>query len=442
VDLINLRSLHVMSMQSRSKQRRAGAGKHKNSVAAIATNDNSGTAAAQIGTVAAATAVPTAPPPSTVPSKGGGTPIAPELAEAEVRGLLVNILGPDWDITAEDTVPAGDLGLPLDAFGGGSAVANQAGLTATNCNGGTPSATAAIAPTSMPTAGLNGSKGESKRSGRKKKTQVSAAGTSASATVPATMPCSIAVGTAPASVQHRLIEPPQLLSEALSRQCGQGEEDEVDAGVRDEEEPAPLGGFSLTLSRRLGTHTSSSSGPNLDGDEARMSSTNASEEVPRWGSYFPGQHLLQSRMPWTFHESMEHIAIERRRAYDVPGGLGSGHWAPSTSSVRARAYVASGSRARTFNEACCNEYSTPIPTPSGTFIRTPTWTSVDSGEFGGIAARDLLDDPLYVQPCELGPRWVGESPYEEGIPDRIGPCGDLRALELARPCLMAVQPRR
>jgi hypothetical protein len=270
---------------------------------------------------------------------------------------------------------------------------------------------------------------------------VSAAATSASTPAPATAPLSIAAGTAPATVQtvqHRLIEPPQLLSEALSRQCGEGEEDEVDAVVRDQEEPAPLGGFSLTVSRRLGTtHTSSSSaGPNWDGDEARASTTSGSEEFPRWGSYFPGQHLLQSRMPWTFHESMEHIAIERRRAYDVPGGLGSGHWAPSTSSMRA-----SGSRARTFNEAFA-EYPTPIPTPSGTFIRTPTWTSADSGEFGGTATRDLRDDPLYVQPCEPAPRWVGESSYEEGIPDRIGPCGDLRALDLGRPCLMAVQPRR
>jgi len=433
----------VMSMQSRSKQRRAGAGKHKNAVAATAANDNGTTASTTPG----AAALP-APQAGTGANKGGGAAATPEQAEAEVRELLVHILGPDWDSAAEDTTPVSELGLPLDSL-----AAIKAGLAATNCNGAAPAATAGVVPTSGATMALTGSKSESKRSGRKKKTQVAAAA-AANATAPTPAPAvaaaaaavaaplSIAAGTAPASVQHRLIEPPQLLSEALSRQCGEGDEDEVDAVVRDEEEPAPLGGFSLTLARRLGGHTApSSAGPTLDADEARGSSaSNASEpsDVPRWGSYFPGQHLLQSRMPWTFHESMEHIAIERRRAYDSPGGVGSGHWAPSTSSsVRA-----SGSRARSFNEALRSDLPSPIPTPAGTFIRTPTWTSADSGEFGGTAHRDLRDDPVYVQPCEPAPRWVGESPYEEGIPDRIGPCGDLRAFELARPCLMAVQPRR
>eukprot|EP00438_Fugacium_kawagutii_P010325 Skav212578 [mRNA] locus=scaffold125:340009:341358:- [translate_table: standard] len=118
----------------------------------------------------------------------------------------------------------------------------------------------------------------------------------------------------------------------------------------------------------------------------------------RGSSYLPGK-LLQ-RLPRTFNESMENIAQERREEYGMPRGvtgLGRGFrdsWAPPE---RVNAdWLLSHRLPRTFNGSGsqgdrCG--SSPVQTPAGTFIATPTWS--ESGEFA--PRRDDPSSPLYVQ---------------------------------------------
>jgi len=189
----------------------------------------------------------------------------------------------------------------------------------------------------------------------------------------------------PLSPVHRLIEPPQLLNEALRWQHGErqsGDDDEVEAVVH-EEDMLPVRGNEPS-DRHWLAHLAT--GPQWETDKVGISGL-----TPQWGPYLPGQ-LLQQRLPRTFHESMEHIAVERRRAYGMPAGLSWGGWLPSAST---RASLMEN-RARTFNEGVRPDYPTPLATPAAPFIRTPTWTSADSGEFGATV-RDDPSAPLYVQ---------------------------------------------
>uniref|UniRef100_A0A7S0B3I3 Uncharacterized protein n=1 Tax=Pyrodinium bahamense TaxID=73915 RepID=A0A7S0B3I3_9DINO len=339
VEMMTSRLLHVMSMQSRSKQRRSGIVKHKASV-----EDNTTTASSAGPAVSAASPSPAA-------------------EEFEVRELLRDIFGAEWE--AEDARLAGDVVAAVPTRAGGVPVGRAA-----------PGSAA-------------GAREAPKRSGKKKKPLM------------APGPAHAGGGTAmtvPVSPVHRLIEPPQLLSEALRRQ----NDDEVDAVVHDEEHSEPCDRFNIS---HLGT------GPRWQSDTG--SEVGMGELIPQWSPtpYVPGQ-LLQQRMARTFHESMEHIAVERRRAYGVPAGLSAGAWVASAASSTRMSLMEN--RARTFNEGIRPDYPTPIVTPAGTFVRTPTWTSADSGEFGSTM-RDDPSSPLYVQAPQ---RWISEH-CEEGS---MGPC--------------------
>ncbi|CAJ1373822.1 unnamed protein product [Effrenium voratum] len=130
----------------------------------------------------------------------------------------------------------------------------------------------------------------------------------------------------------------------------------------------------------------------------------------RGSSYLPGK-LLQQRLPRTFNESMEHIAQERREEYGMPRGvtgLGRG-FDPWSRPGRVNAMPSDADwlpnhRARTFNGSLQGERcgSSPIQTPAGTFIATPTWS--ESGEF--TTRREDPCSPLYVQATPQ--RWASE----------------------------------
>lgn len=124
----------------------------------------------------------------------------------------------------------------------------------------------------------------------------------------------------------------------------------------------------------------------------------------RGSSYLPGK-LLQ-RLPRTFNESMENIAQERREEYGMPRsvtGLGRGFrdW---TRPERVNADWLLSHRARTFNGSLQGDRcgSSPVQTPAGTFIATPTWS--ESDEFA--PRRDDPSSPLYVQATPQ--RWASE----------------------------------
>jgi hypothetical protein len=130
---------------------------------------------------------------------------------------------------------------------------------------------------------------------------------------------------------------------------------------------------------------------------------------------------------------MEVIAVERREAFGMPfmtQGLYGEHYPTSISASSAANPI--GNRARTFAEGLRrdvplhhhhhhHQQQTPIPTPAGTYIGTPTWTSADSGEFAALAGRDDPSGPLYVQ-ASPG-RWATEhceefAASQSAAPDR------------------------
>jgi len=181
----------------------------------------------------------------------------------------------------------------------------------------------------------------------------------------------------PPSPVHRLFVPPQLLGAgARGGEHQLGDEDELD-----DEHP----GRDVDL-------VSSRDAPADEGLEGLAR------------TYTPGQALLQQRLPWTFHESMEHIAVERREAYGVlhRGGLPPSAawtpWAPRSTLME--------NRAQTFSEAV----SSPVPTPGGTFIATPSWSHADAGEFPLLRKEDA-SSPLYVHSSPR--RWASDNGGEE-----------------------------
>jgi len=135
------------------------------------------------------------------------------------------------------------------------------------------------------------------------------------------------------------------------------------------------------------------------------------EDVPKSTSpAFSSQH---------FSSSMEHIAVQRREAFGVPDGLGGGSL---LSSLGADMSGEPKNRARTFNEGVSSgrfvrqvsDYTSPILTPAGPFIQTPTWTSADSGEFVGPAKGN---SPLYVQSSAR--RWARDHCDESALPPHL-----------------------
>lgn len=197
---------------------------------------------------------------------------------------------------------------------------------------------------------------------------------------PASASASLSVGMGvPASPVHRLVEPPQLLRMALSQQGpDEDETDEVDILRR------LVGEAEERLPRRL-----------LQSGEAD------DDHLAQWPpySYLAGR-LLQQRLPRTFHDSMGHLAQERREAYGRLPGSHLGPWANSAAAA-ARAHTLFSQRARTFNEGVYGDAASPILTPAGTFIATPTWS--DSGEYAPQTREDF-SSPLYVQASPE--RWV------------------------------------
>mmetsp|Transcript_15956 Transcript_15956/g.37629 ORF Transcript_15956/g.37629 Transcript_15956/m.37629 type:complete len:884 (+) Transcript_15956:123-2774(+) len=237
-------------------------------------------------------------------------------------------------------------------------------------------------PLAPPAAPAAGGKTTLSRNKKKKQTRAAASATtpapasspSAASAVPQAMPAKVTTTSTPpppqgsTSVQtsamepvHRLIEPKELLSAAMGRQSGDYDELE-DAQVEHDLPPRDSLTARFLRGRGLGLG------------------------VPQ--PMFPGQR--QQRQAFTFHESMEHIAVQRREAYGVPPGLGD----CSASSMRSPCH-----RARTFNEGFPDRASLPTTPVQGTFIRTPTWTSASSGEFGVAFKDDNIFSPLYVQPA-------------------------------------------
>jgi len=222
------------------------------------------------------------------------------------------------------------------------------------------------------------------------------------------------VATVAASPVHRLIEPQQLLDAQQSGAVDEEEDDTFDVVEHRGCEEAIF-----DHRHRLMTYQSGlSSRPWEDRGG-----------LPGLRDYVPGQ-LLQQRLSRTFHESMEVIAVERREAFGMPfmtPGCYAGDYPVSSSASSASNLI--GNRARTFAEGLRRDFpfhhhhhqQTPIPTPAGTYIGTPTWTSADSGEFAALAGRDDPSGPLYVQ-ASPG-RWAAEhcdefSISQAGAPDR------------------------
>lgn len=166
---------------------------------------------------------------------------------------------------------------------------------------------------------------------------------------------------------HRLVEPQQLIQTA------------VEMAMR---------------STTLGHARDDSDGEQGDEDHTSLAP----------GGYYPGR-MLQRRLPRTFQDSMGHIAQERREAYGMPPWFGLGDWAsPAYDAIhRERFRLRRG--AWTFNEGITGPLgfnNSPIGTPAGTFIATPT--SSDSGELGPL--RDNRWSPVYIQAPST--RWVSE----------------------------------
>lgn len=175
---------------------------------------------------------------------------------------------------------------------------------------------------------------------------------------------------------HKLVEPPHLLQSAALA---------ADDDRYNEEDGDRLLDTDLPVDRKLHSF-----------GEFHVGS--------RGSSYLPGK-LLQ-RLPRTFNESMENIAQERREEYGMPRsvtGLGRGFrdW---TRPERVNADWLLSHRARTFNGSLQGDRcgSSPVQTPAGTFIATPTWS--ESGEFH--PRRDDPSSPLYVQATPQ--RWASE----------------------------------
>lgn len=201
----------------------------------------------------------------------------------------------------------------------------------------------------------------------------------------------VAGGHEPATVEvsasspvHKLVEPPHLLRTAL--ECTEDDQDDED-GIWPLETELPT-------NRKLHSFGEFRGG--------------------RGSSYLPGQ-LLQQRLPRTFNESMGHVAQERREAYGmhgvhgVPGLAGLGHfpgtaWPPRSLAVQPDDDGHLSNRARTFNGSLPGDRcgSSPVQTPAGTFIATPTWS--ESGEFA--TRRDDPCSPLYIQATPQ--RWASE----------------------------------
>eukprot|EP00439_Symbiodinium_sp_Y106_P085592 s258_g29.t1 len=134
-------------------------------------------------------------------------------------------------------------------------------------------------------------------------------------------------------------------------------------------------------------------------------------------------HSFGERLPRTFNESMGHVAQERREAYGVhgvhgvPGLAGLGHfpgtaWPPRSLAVQPDDDGLLSNRARTFNGSLPGDRcgSSPVQTPAGTFIATPTWS--ESGEFA--TRRDDPCSPLYIQATPQ--RWASEHCQEMSQP--------------------------
>eukprot|EP00404_Azadinium_spinosum_P021094 CAMPEP_0180620448 /NCGR_PEP_ID=MMETSP1037_2-20121125/34616_1 /TAXON_ID=632150 /ORGANISM="Azadinium spinosum, Strain 3D9" /LENGTH=366 /DNA_ID=CAMNT_0022640549 /DNA_START=335 /DNA_END=1432 /DNA_ORIENTATION=+ len=320
-----------------TKQRRAGGGKHK----------------APGDTVEAACAV--APALATAPAGGAGA----AADEDEVKQLLQDFFG-DWE---KPPPPSED----MRAFGG-DASALQSALHAGH---------AAMAAMTAPAPG-----GIGPRRGVKKTTPLVVASPSA---------CSAGhevFSTSAAAVMHRLIEPAQVLSAGLT------EDDEAKDEEGLGEEPAFLdeaeigGGWiphlgqdlpgQFQIEHRL-PRTFHESMENMEVERREVEIGGG--WIPPFGQYLPGQFLKQQRLPRSFHESMENIAVERRESFNTSVDLHGRIWGDFPSSG-ASARLTAG-RARTFNEGFRNQYPSPIATPARPFIRTPTWTSADSGEIVG-----------------------------------------------------------
>jgi len=192
----------------------------------------------------------------------------------------------------------------------------------------------------------------------------------------------VAGGHEPATVEvsasspvHKLVEPPHLLRTAL--ECTEDDQDDED-GIWPLETELPT-------NRKL--------------------------------------HSFGERLPRTFNESMGHVAQERREAYGVhgvhgvPGLAGLGHfpgtaWPPRSLAVQPDDDGLLSNRARTFNGSLPGDRcgSSPVQTPAGTFIATPTWS--ESGEFA--TRRDDPCSPLYIQATPQ--RWASEHCQEMSQP--------------------------
>ena len=187
---------------------------------------------------------------------------------------------------------------------------------------------------------------------------------------------------------HKLVEPPHLLQSAA---------------LAAEEDPYEEDGDRLW---------------GLDTDlpvERKLHSFGEFHVGSRGSSYLPGR-LLQ-RLPRTFNESMENIAQERREEYGMPrsvNGLGRGFRDCWTRPERINADWLLSHRARTFNGSSQGDRcgSSPVQTPAGTFIATPTWS--ESGEFAPRRDDPDPSSPLYVQATPQ--RWASEHRQEMSHP--------------------------
>mmetsp|Transcript_144 Transcript_144/g.385 ORF Transcript_144/g.385 Transcript_144/m.385 type:complete len:876 (-) Transcript_144:85-2712(-) len=334
IDNMTLHTLHEYSMKSRSKQRRVAA-KGK------AAGEETGAAAPE-------------------PAGDVGTE---ESEEAEVRQFLLEVFGECQPLNSDDDL--GSSALP-------SAPASTSKTSVSrNKKKKQTRAAAASSPTPTPAAPATAPGGAVQAA-------TAVAATSPNPSVlfsgPAKVNVSISAPPPPGSTSvqtstmepvHRLIEPKELLSAAMGRQAG--DYDELEDAEVEGDLPTRESLMTLFLQRGFGIRPS------------------------------PPGHRQQQRQAFTFHESMEHIAVQRREAYGVPPGLGG---CSSIASMRHPTY-----RARTFHEASLERYSSLPTTPvQGTFIRTPTWTSASSGELAGVAFKDdSLYSPLYVQPGGVGP---------------------------------------
>eukprot|EP00929_Paragymnodinium_shiwhaense_P007514 TRINITY_DN111434_c0_g1_i1.p1 TRINITY_DN111434_c0_g1~~TRINITY_DN111434_c0_g1_i1.p1 ORF type:complete len:960 (+),score=188.63 TRINITY_DN111434_c0_g1_i1:138-3017(+) len=391
VDGMTLRQLHLMSMRSRCKQRRStGTGKQKggaeDGVASYANAGNSGA-------------------------------LGPDEDTVELRNFLQQVFGLEAEMhtldDARDCLDTSAFSMARSAAAargaiGGVGAQQLTVVPATTGQASTRRSRQSAKKRAQGTLGPPGGPSVMPQSAPLVATSLAPGGPTASSPAPratlsipaacvsaapiaAAGEVSVALGQSPA---HRLIEPPQLLHAALTRHKSPDEDQDDDEDFAD-------------ITGRDHPPGASSAADHYIWDRDRVGGSLLNlpslepPGLPR--GYLPGE--LLRRLPRTFHESMEHIAVQRREAYGMPARLEFDNWRTSPSAAMAGLPE---NRARTFNEgsrmwssketplgATYSSFS-PINTPAGPYIRTPTWTSVDSTELIG-ALKDDPFGPLYVQ---------------------------------------------